>query len=319
MTGEKSKLGITKFFGAYFRSFPKLILTNLLFAVPFLIFFSLFYLLGQALNFLNVITLALTAIPLMPFYAGVTLVTRNMVREDKEIPVFSLLIKGIKDNWLRFLIHGVIMYAAILLSYFSITLYYNMAQSNSFFFVIMVLCIIIAVVFLFMFYNIPLMTVTFDLSMKDIYKNCALMSFGELKSNLLATAGVFLLALFCLSFLVFSGTSLIVVILTLVFTAFLVPATMSFIINYAEYKGMMTLLLTKERKKSEIEREMLYQKNPALRKQDEAKKFKDDFADVVLDESDNGDEYIFHNGKMIKRSMLINQMKEYGDSIEKKK
>lgn len=319
MAGEKTKLGITKFFGAYFRYFPKLILTNLLFAVPFLLFSFLFYCLGQILNFSNVVTLSLTVIPLMPFFAGVTLVTRNMVRGDEKIPVFSLFVKGIKDNWLKFLIHGVIMYAAILISYFSIVLYANLAQQNSMFYAVMVLCIIIAVLFLFIFYNIPLMTVTFDISMKDIYKNCALMSLGELKNNLLASLGNFLLMIFCLSFLIFSGTSLWVIILTLIFTAFLVPATMSFIINYAEYNNMMTLLLSKEQKKAEIEKEMLYQKNPALKKQDEAKKFRDDFADVVIDESENGDEYIFHNGKMIKRSVLINQMKNFGDSVEEEK
>ena len=251
----------------------------------------------------------------MPLYAGVTLVTRNMVRGDEQIPLLPTFLKGIKENWLRFLIHGVVMYFALLMSYFSITLYWNIAHQNGMFYVVMVLCVIISIVFLFTFYNLPLMTVTFDMPLKNIYKNCFLMSFGELKSNLLASLGVFLLGIFCLSFLIFSGTSLWVIVLTLIFTAFLIPGTMSFIINYSEYKGMMSLLVAKEEKKAKLEKEILYQKNPALKKQEEARQFRDDFADVVIDENDNTDEYIFHNGKMVKKSVLIKQLKEAGKVI----
>ncbi|MDD5796601.1 MAG: DUF624 domain-containing protein [Oscillospiraceae bacterium] len=318
MTEVKSKLGITKFFTAYFRNFSKLIFTNVLFAVPALVFSSLCYTLGKALGFLNIITLSVSVIPLMPFFAGVTLVTRNMVRGDENVPVFSTFIRGIKENWLRFLVHGVVMYAAIMMSYFSIVLYYNLANQNSMFYAIMVLCIIISIIFVFTFFNLPLMTVTFDISMKAIYKNCVLMSLGELKSNFLAALGVFLLGIFCLSFLILSGSSLWVVILTLLFGLFLVPSSMSFIINYAEYKGMMTLLLSKEQKKAELEKEIMYQKNPALKKQEEARKFRDDFADVIIDDNGNDDEYIFHNGKMVKRSVLIKQMKAAGEVIDKK-
>ncbi len=315
MASEKTKLGITIFLSSLFTNFPKLILCNLMFSVPLIGFSCLFYFIGGILQFQNVVTIGLTIIPIMPFYAGVTLVTRNMVRGDEQIPLLPTFLKGIKENWLRFLIHGVVMYFALLMSYFSITLYWNIAHQNGMFYVVMVLCVIISIVFLFTFYNLPLMTVTFDMPLKNIYKNCFLMSFGELKSNLLASLGVFLLGIFCLSFLIFSGTSLWVIVLTLIFTAFLIPGTMSFIINYAEYKGMMSLLVAKEEKKAKLEKEILYQKNPALKKQEEARQFRDDFADVVIDENDNTDEYIFHNGKMVKKSVLIKQLKEAGKVI----
>lgn len=315
MTGEKTKLGITKFFEMLLKSFPKLLLTNLLFAVPFVAFVCGFYFLGRAINFSNLVIICLAVIPLMPFYAGITLVTRNIVRGDEYVPIFQTFKRGIKENWVKFLIHGVVMYAAIIFSYFSIVLYSNFAQQNAGFYAIVILCIIISIGFVFMFFNLPLMTVTFDIPLKDVYKNCALMSFGELKSNFLGALGVFLLGIFCLSFLIFSGTSLWVVILTIIFAVFLVPAVMAFIINYSVYKGMMSLLVSKEKRKEELERELKYKKNPALKKADEAKKLKEDFSDLVIDENDNSsdDEYIFHNGKMVKRSVLIRQMKELGE------
>ena len=81
---------------------------------------------------------------------------------------------------------------------------------------------------------------------------------------------------------------------------------------------MMTLLVSKEDKKKELEKEILYKKNPNLKKQEEAQKFNEDFADIEIDETANGDEYIFHNGKMIKRSLLIKQKKEAGETLGKK-
>lgn len=315
---EQRKLGITKFCGALFKNFPKLLLTNILFAVPFALFSVGFYFLSMNFKLYSIMIMLLTVIPVMPFFAGVTLVTRNMVRGDSQIPVFSTFLHGIKENGLKFLLHGFALYAAILFSYFSITMYANMGSQNVMFYSVMAISIIISVLFLFIFFNLPLMTVTFDLSVKDIYKNCALMSFGELKNNFLALIGVVLLGVFCLSFLLFSGTALWVIILTIVFIYLLIPAVMSFIINYAVYKDMMTLLLSKEDKKKELEKEILYKKNPNLKKQEEAQKFNEDFADIEIDETANGDEYIFHNGKMIKRSLLIKQKKEAGESLGKK-
>lgn len=315
---EKTKLGITKFLTAYFKNFVKLIYANVIFAVPLVLFFTLFYFLGQAINFTNIIILCLTVIPVMPFYAGITLVTRNMVRGDDYIPVFTTFLKGVKENGLRFLLHGVVLYCAILFSYFSISLYGNIARQNPMFYAVMIICIIVSILFLFMFFNLPLMTVTFDISIKDTYKNCALMTFGEIKNNFLAVLGVFLLGIFCLSLLIFSSTDLWVIVLTILFVVCLIPGSMSFIINYAEYKDMMNLLVSKEQKKQEIEREILYKKNPNLKKQDEARKFRDDFSDLEIDESKDGDEYIFHNGKMIKRSVLIKQLKAAGEVINEK-
>lgn len=318
---EQKKLAITKLFGVLFKNLPKLLLTNLLFAVPFAVFSILFYYLGTVLNFLNIIILSLIVIPVMPFYAGVTMVTRNILRNDKNIPVVSIFFTGIKENGLKFFIHGIVLYVAILFSYFSITLYANFGSQNPMFYSIMALSIVISIAFLFIFFNLPLMTVTFDLSLKDIYKNCALMSFGELKNNFFALLSVFLLGIFCLSFLIVSGTALWVIILTVIFVYLLIPSVASFLINYTIYKDMVSLLVAKEERKKEVEKEILYKKNPALKKQEEHKKLKEDladFADMEIDENGNGDEYIFHKGKMIKRSLLIKQMKEAGEPVEKK-
>ena len=81
----------------------------------------------------------LTIIPLFPFYAGVTQVTSHMVRGEENVDVFSNFIGGIKENLLRFLIHGVVMYAAVFISYYSIVLYLGLGSKNGMFYVPLVI------------------------------------------------------------------------------------------------------------------------------------------------------------------------------------
>ena len=101
----------------------------------------------------------LSIIPLSPFFAGVTLVTSRLARGKENVDVFKTFIEGIKNNWKRFLIHGVITYFAVIFSYFSIRLYsalISQPNADSFFLVMLYVCliisIIIAVAFLFIFF-----------------------------------------------------------------------------------------------------------------------------------------------------------------------
>ena len=195
MAGKKAKFALTDFFNNLFNNFGKIVFTNLLFAVPLAVLVTAFYFLDSALKLNGYFILMLSIIPLSPFFAGVTLVTSRLARGKENVDVFKTFIEGIKNNWKRFLIHGVITYFAVIFSYFSIRLYsalISQPNADSFFLVMLYVCliisIIIAVAFLFIFFYVPSMTVTFDLSLKNIYKNSALMSFGELKHNIIATS-----------------------------------------------------------------------------------------------------------------------------------
>ncbi|WP_440454090.1 DUF624 domain-containing protein, partial [Ruminococcus intestinalis] len=199
MAGKKAKFALTDFFNNLFNNFGKIVFTNLLFAVPLAVLVTAFYFLDSALKLNGYFILMLSIIPLSPFFAGVTLVTSRLARGKENVDVFKTFIEAIKNNWKRFLIHGVITYFAVIFSYFSIRLYsalISQPNADSFFLVMLYVCliisIIIAVAFLFIFFYVPSMTVTFDLSLKNIYKNSALMSFGELKHNIIATFGLFI-------------------------------------------------------------------------------------------------------------------------------
>ncbi len=313
MTAEKTKLGIIRFFSGLFKNLGKLILTNLLLAAPLILFTGGFYLIN-ILTGVNLWFIALLPIIFVfPFFGGVTLVTRNIVRGDEVNPVFKNFMKGFKENFLVFLIHGIVLYCAIFFCYSSIALYWQLGVKNGIFFIPFGIVVIIAVMFLFMFYNIPVMTVTFDLSLKNIYKNSFLMSFGELKNNFFSSLGLFLLFIFCATIFFAAPNATVLIIVSLVIAVLLVPSIASYIINFYVYKDMENLLVNKSEMSDELKRRIENQKkgisDPKINE-------KPDFSSLDLDEKKDGEEYLFFNGKMIKRKVLIEMKKKQESSDE---
>lgn len=308
MSAEKNSIALSDFFTKFFHNIPKLLLTNLLFALPFAVFFGIFYLI-QTYVFKSIFVLFLAVIPIFPFYAGITQVTAHMARGEENVDVLHNFLSGIKDNFLRFIIHGVVVFAAIVFSYFSITLYITLASTSSrFFYFLLAISIIIALIFLFAFFYLPSMTVTFDLSMKNLYKNSMLMAFGEFKHNLIAVFGLFILALVCATAILCCGDGLALVIVTAILGLFIVPSIMSYIINCAVYKNMYAMITGNKNKTDEIDRKLENRRKGQLFDNEPEKSFvPEDFNDLEIDSSKDGDEYIFYNGKMVKRSVLIKQ------------
>lgn len=305
---ERTKLRITKFFIGYFKNFHKILFSNFLFAVPLVVFSLIFYFINT-LSGLNLSFIALLpVIFIFPFFAGITLITRNIVKEDAEIPVLKLFFKGIKENFLYFLIHGIVLYCAVFFCYTSITLYWNLAHSNGIFYFAFGIAIIITILLLFIFYNISVMTVTFDLSLKNIYKNCALMAFGELKNNFFCTLGLFLLFIVCAT--VFFAAPNVIVLITVMIAViiFIVPSTASYIMNFYVYEDMESIITDSASKSNEIQQQIKEVRENHGGSVTENEKV--DFSNLDLDETKDGDEYLYFNGKMIKRRVLIDMKKK---------
>lgn len=307
MSNEKSPVALTTFITSLFHNFPKLLLTNLLFAVPSAVFFGLFWFVNTATGLNSNFILFLTAIPLFPFYAGIVQVTSHMVRGEKNVDVVHNFISGVKENFLRFLVHGAVFYAAMFFSYYSITMYASFGRFNGMFYILLAISIIVSIFFLFSFYYIPPMTVTFDISMKNIYKNSALMTFGEFKHNIIATFGLFVLFLICATVLMCCYVPIAVIIATIILALFLVPSIMSFIINSAIYKPMYKTIVGGDEKSKEIDKKIENRKNGIFDDNEETsqKNIAEGFSNIEVDENADGDEYIYYNGKMIKRSVLL--------------
>ena len=318
MEAEKNKFPLVDFFTVLFNNLPKLFLTNLIFAVPFAAFLSLFWVINAVTGINSGFIIFLTAIPLFPFYAGVTLVTSHMVRKEEGIKVFETFVRGVKENFFRFLIHGIVFYFALFFSYYSVLMYLSFGKINSIFYVFLSVSIIVAIFFLFVFFYLPPMTVTFDISMKNIYKNSALMTFGEIKQNLCATFGLFILSLFFITVLFCCTNEILVIVITIILALLFAPSLVSFITNYAVYSRMYSMIASKESRKNDIDSKIEDAKNGKIfqKKDNNDNNIADDFSEIELDEKLDGDEYIFYNGKMIKRSVLLKLKKQSQTSEE---
>lgn len=318
MATETPTFPLAKVFSNLFRGFPRLLLTNLLFAVPLAFFYAVFYAVNTLTQIHSNFILLLTIIPVFPFYAGVVQVSAHIARGEEQVVVFANFLAAVKENFLRFLVHGVVFYLAVFFSYWSITLYFGMGKQNPMFYALMVISILIAVFFLFIFYYVPSMTITFDIKMKDIYKNSVLMSFGEFKQNLIATFGLFLLAVICSSVLMCcGGNAVAIIIATAAMMLLLVPSVAAYIINAAIFRRMYLMIIDRDAQRQEIDKKMSDKRSEIADRKNGKKSappVDEDLKKLEIDASADGDEYIYYHGRMVKRSVLLKLQQEAKES-----
>lgn len=288
----------------YFSNFFSILLTNLLFFVPLAVVVSLRYVAslafdGAVLNFITAVLLVLA----FPFYAGVVLTVRNMARGDKDVRVFSTFLKGVKENYARFLLFGAILSVICLFSYYSISIYSKLLSSSWIFYALLIICILIVLEVLFIFFYIPLMSVTFDLSLKHIFKNSFLMSFGEIKNNFFALISLAVVLAICFTLTAFSTIEVILIIVTVLLVSLIIPASCQFVVSFFVYDDMYGSIADKDTKAKEIADAIA-----------DAKENKgavvEDYSDVDISTLKDTDDYTFYKGKMIKQSVLLKRVLE---------
>lgn len=284
-----------QFFNLYFGNFHIILLSNLLF-LPFnLLAIGYAALMYKLLGGLNIAATAAAVIILNVGMSGVALVCRYIYTR-KEFKVFSAFVKGVKENALSFLIHGVVFYIAFAVSYFSAILYYNGTKSSAVFWLPLIITAVIALAFLFASYYMNVMTVTMDIPRRSLYRNCALFSFGELKNNLLATAAMLIFGALIFTICYIINDMWVVLLILAIFQIFIIPSTVQYMITFYVYDDMVGILdETQRRKKADDDGEtQTEEKAPSIDKSEA-----EDISNMV---PESKDEYIFYNGRMIKRS-----------------
>ncbi len=287
-----------KFFNQYLTNLGRLTLTNILFA-PFGLLAAAYVILTyKLLDGLNITAAAAAVVILNVGMAGVTQVCRYIYIE-KEFSVPSAFFKGLKENALRFLFHGAVFYIAFAVSYLSLYLYYSGTHSHAFFWLPLIITAVIALGLLFSSYYLNIMTATMDISMRDTYRNCVLFSFGELKNNILATAGLLILGIIIFAVVYIINNEIAAAVIITIFQAFVIPSTAQYIITFYVYDDMVSILDASKREKRSESENLEAEKRPST---------------VVINEEDSEaleqlaeesrDEFIFYNGKMIRRSEL---------------
>ncbi|MEE0857964.1 MAG: hypothetical protein U0M12_00610 [Acutalibacteraceae bacterium] len=280
------------FFKLYFKNFKPMLVGNLLFAVPAILAVALIYCIAKLINQTTNLWLMALVIPLVyPFYSGVTQITKDIVRNSKEkIKPVELYKKGVKNNFWYFALYGIILYVSLIISYYSIVIYFKLATSSWIFYIPLFVTILIALFILFMSFSIPILTVTLELKLKHYFKNSVLMAFGELPMNFYVAVTSMVLISGCLSVPLYTGDVRIGIIVLLIALVLILPTGISYCSVYRLYPKM----------------ERLFEIEP----KDEEKSFPtmpvavptDDEGNPIHKISDDDEEYIFVNGKMIKKS-----------------
>lgn len=292
------KMRTVKFFNLYFSKFKYILLSNIYFLLFFIISAAYVYLTFILCGGLHIIAALGSVVFLNIGMSGVTSVVRY-IYTDKKFSPFKTFIKGVKENWLKFLVHGIFFYFLSAVSYASIALYYNGTKTNSLFWVPLVITALISLLMLFASYYLNIMTTAINISMKNIYKNCMLFSFGELKNNFMATFALLVLGAVIFTVAVILNKLILILIVCGIITAFIVPSTVQFIITFYVYDSMVEIL--DESKKNDDEPEKANVKQHIEKEEAE---------EISRLAADSSDEYIFYNGKMVKRSAVEESLNE---------
>lgn len=303
---EIPKAAPARYFEILVRKFTKLVQVNLLFFVPFIIAFGLSLLIfiipfpykviqlqsESGIIQMDLWLIYLCPIPfifLSPFISGMTIITRNFVREEHAF-IWSDFIKTTKSNIKFSLLNGVICYVAYVLLSFSIVFYYSQTENSWLFYIPLFLCLIFALLFVFAQYYITTMIITFELSFKNIYKNAFIFALLGLGRNLLLT--VLISALIVAA--IYIPLEYLFLIL-LVLCPFIVFAFLSFTINFATYPVIKKYLIDPYNKQQSGDAE-------DSNKEDKTFTFNDSF-----DDDDDPDGYVYVNGRLIRKSEINNE------------
>lgn len=247
---EPEKNGFLRFWGIYFRKFSNFIKLNLMFAVPFAVCCLLIYCVQLVSgNSIFSILSSYIWVLLFPFLAGLTYVCRNYAREEHAF-LFSDFVDAVKHNWKAFLINGVISMTLYLLLSVAISYYQAYASQNGFFYVPLVLSVILACVLVWAEFYIPVMIVTFDLKLRQIYKNALIFSVLGLWRNLLITAvGV---AFWLVGEIAFYEWPLIYMMVLLVLALLFLFSFSGFLINFLVYPVIEKYMIVPQQPKKEV-------------------------------------------------------------------
>ena len=177
-------------------NFKKLVLINLLLDIPLVIIAGIIALISYLLGGIYIFVVMLVIPLLAPFSAGVFYIVRNIAKGEK-IKIAEQFKRGIKDNAFQFFIQGIIHYLVFTGFYVAFEFYRN-DLSNPLIISALVASIIVALIYLFMTFNMGMMTVTVKLKSIDIFKNSLLLSFMAIvQKNAISNVVYICINIFC--------------------------------------------------------------------------------------------------------------------------
>ena len=130
----------------------------------------LFRLIAQLLGIDNMILTGLGIIPSAPMLAGLVAVVRKIGAEKQDVPLFSTFFKAVRGNYSPFLFHGLVLYMIVACSIFAVLYYGALAPSDMVYTAILILYVTFIVVLSIVMFYVPVLTVTYEMKLGEIYK-----------------------------------------------------------------------------------------------------------------------------------------------------
>jgi uncharacterized membrane protein YesL len=302
---EPEKSPFEKYFILLGRRLSKLMQANLILMIPGAVAIVLMLLLfispiqryglmfgntGSGLNLWNLYVVPIPLILWVPFFSGLTYVTRKFAIEEY-VFLWSDFWDGVKKNWKPFLINGIICYVAYVALSFSLYFYSTQLNSNWLMYIPFIILIFVAIMFIVAEFYVPLLIVSTDIKLKYIFKNAFIFNILGIGRNFLFVLILALvLVLHLLVLPIYYITLILDGVLVIIFTLSFVSYSDSFIF-YPLIKKYVLDPYLEQQKKDKIE-------------SGEEVPTEDSIEAPQEDEEEKQPEYIFVNGKMVKREDL---------------
>ena len=267
-------------FAIFFRKFPQLLLAGAIFSAFFSAFTALSFLAANLSGFYNIIIIGLGIIPSALFLPGLVMVSRKYGVEKQFVPVLKTFFASVRENFKPFILHGFVIYFIIACSTFAIMYYGVGALVSSVYSMVLIIYVLFTMVLMVALFYLPLMSVTYSLRLRDLYKNSILLVFGTILRNIGALAYTIFIG--GVAFLCFLYTDGVFRYITLALVVLLCPLLICYGTTAIISKGMQENV------------------GPFVGVQPVKKEAVTDDDIIAASELRSDDDYIFVNGKMVK-------------------
>lgn len=273
-------------FARFFTKFHKIFPAALINTLAFGIFTALFVLIGYLTGFNNIIVWCLGIIPSMPFFAGLVMIVRKIGIEKKDVPIIKTFFSSVKENFKAFLLHGVVTYIIVACSIFAFMYYFSLINESLVYGSMLTIYILFSLILISMMFYVPIMSVTYELRIIDIYKNSFILVFANILRNIFAMLLFIAVSFF---FVLWTAASEgIMLVVAIVVSLLLWPLISAYGVNTIITKGLQENVGSFTGGSAFVSNEFEEKVEKALEKQ-------------ALEKADSDDDYVFVNGKMIKK------------------
>ena len=290
---DKTNYKLVNFFSSFFDNFGKMAVANLLFDIPLVIFGGIIALISYISGTINIFIVFLL-IPIMSFvFPGIMYVCRKLTTKDKIRPTKDFF-KGLKENLKYSAINGLILYIFALGIWLTFG-FYRDNLDNPMIIAAFVISIIFALYFLFMEFLISSMIVTVDLKFIQIIKNSVVLTLAGFVNNIKTLVSLMLVFSVLMTIILMTGNLIVSIVIIGLFVLLFLPIFCAYIIMFNAYPTIDKYVITPYNKEHEAQE---------VEQKKENMVYETDIDELRELAQANPDEFVFLNGRMLKRSSI---------------